>query len=189
MPGPGAELFETIRDSLGELPIIAEDLGVITPQVIELRQQFGFPGMKIIQFAFDQDALRASFDVQAPGWRNPFLPHNYTPNCVAYTGTHDNETALGWLANATPDQKQMALAYLGCTEADYARAMVRSVLSSVADTAILPLQDLLGLGNEARMNHPGTVGSNWRWRCSPGALTDQLANRLAELGVLYERAP
>jgi 4-alpha-glucanotransferase len=187
LPGPGAALFEAIRESLGDVPILAEDLGVITPEVIALLQQFGFPGMKILQFAFDQDALRASFDVQATGWRNPFLPHNYIPNCVAYTGTHDNETALGWLRNASPSQKMMALDYLGCTEPEFVQAMVRSVLASVANTAIVPLQDLLGLGNEARMNHPGTVGSNWRWRYTQNALTDQLANRLATLVNLYER--
>lgn len=187
VPGPGAKFFEAIRDSLGELPIMAEDLGVITPEVVEMLQRFGFPGMKILQFAFDQDALRASFDVESAGWRNPFLPHNYTPNCVAFTGTHDNETALGWLDNATPAQRQMALDYLGCTEPDFVQAMIRSVLSSVANTAILPLQDLLGLGNEARMNHPGTVGSNWKWRCLPDAITDQLANRLAKLVHLYDR--
>jgi 4-alpha-glucanotransferase len=186
-PGPGAALFDAIRESLGEIAILAEDLGVITPEVIALLQRFSFPGMKILQFAFDQDALRASFDVEAAGWRNPFLPHNYIPNCVAYTGTHDNETALGWLTNASPPQKAMALEYLGCTEPEFVQAMIRSVLSSVANTAIVPLQDLLELGNEARMNHPGTVGSNWKWRYRQSAVTDQLANRLARLVDLYER--
>jgi 4-alpha-glucanotransferase len=187
VPGPGAPFFEALSDSLGDLPIMAEDLGVITPEVVNLLQQFGFPGMKILQFAFDEDALRASFDVDVTDWHNPFLPHNYTSNCVAYTGTHDNETAVGWLQNATPAQKRMALDYLGCTEAEFAQAMIRSVLASVADTAIVPLQDVLDLGNEARMNHPGTVGSNWTWRFQPGALTDQLAGWLAELVALYER--
>ena len=140
-----------------------------------------------MQFAFDQDALRASFDVESAGWRNPFLPHNYTLNCVAYTGTHDNETALGWLGNATPAQRQMAMDYLGCTESNFAQAMIRGVLSSVANTAILPLQDVLELGNEARMNHPGTVGSNWKWRCLPDTLSDPLANRLARWVDLYDR--
>jgi 4-alpha-glucanotransferase len=187
VPGPGADFFRTIRRRLGDLAIIAEDLGVITPEVTDLLQQFGFPGMKILQFAFDQDALRASFDVTSPGWRNPFLPHNYVPNCIAYTGTHDNETTLGWLHSATPAQKKAALEYLGCTEPDFVQTMIRTVLASVANTAILPLQDILELGNEARMNHPGTVGSNWTWRFGQGALTPQLANRLAELTVLYER--
>ena len=187
VPGPGADFFQAIRDRLGDLAIIAEDLGVITPEVTDLLQRFGFPGMKILQFAFDQDALRASFDVTSAGWRNPFLPHNYIPNCVAYTGTHDNETTLGWLRNATPAQRQAALDYLGCTEPDFVQAMIRSVLASVANTAILPLQDILELGNEARMNHPGTIGSNWTWRVLPNALTPQLANRLAKLTDLYER--
>jgi 4-alpha-glucanotransferase len=186
-PGPGAALFEAIRESLGDISILAEDLGVITPQVIALLQRFNFPGMKILQFAFDQDALRASFDVEVAGWRNPFLPHNYVPNCVAYTGTHDNETALGWLNNASSSQKDMALDYLGCAESGFVQAMIRSVLSSVASTAIVPLQDVLELGNEARMNHPGTVGSNWKWRYRQSALTDQLSNRLARLVSLYER--
>jgi 4-alpha-glucanotransferase len=189
-PGPGASLFEAICSSLGDLPIMAEDLGVITPAVVELLERFDFPGMKILQFAFDKDALRASFgidDVDSEGWRNPFLPHNYVPNCVAYTGTHDNETALGWLNNASPSQKQMALDYLGCAESGFVQAMIRAVLSSVANTALVPLQDILGLGNEARMNHPGTVGSNWKWRYLQSALTDTLANRLASLVDLYER--
>ena len=193
--GPGAALFEALQGALGELPIMAEDLGVITPEVIELREQFGFPGIKILQFAFDEDALHASFGKrgafakrgEAEKWRNPFLPHNYTRNFVVYTGSHDNETALGWFQNATPAQQQKALAYLGCDSEDFGWALIRAALSSVADIAIIPLQDILGLGNEARMNHPGTVGSNWRWRYTPGALTDPLANRLASLVERYER--
>ncbi len=222
VPGPGAALFEALREALGELPIMAEDLGVITPEVVELRERFGFPGMKILQFAFDEDALRASFGEDASEernglpprgrggrprdggesifgtegaspreatdrWRNPFLPHNYTRNFVAYTGSHDNDTALGWFENATPDQRQKALAYLDCEPADFHWALIRAVLSSVTDMAIVPLQDILGLGNEARMNLPGTVGNNWKWRYAPGALTDQIANRLATLVELYER--
>jgi 4-alpha-glucanotransferase len=197
VPGPGAALFEALQGALGELPIMAEDLGVITPEVIELRERFGIPGMKILQFAFDEDALRASFG--EPGtfgkqgaqaetqWRNPFLPHNYTRTFVAYSGSHDNETALGWFQNATPAQQKKALAYLHCAPEDFNWALIRAALSSVADMAIIPLQDILGLGNEARMNHPGTVGSNWRWRYTPGALTDPLANRLASLVERYER--
>jgi len=193
MPGPGAALFEAIQGALGELPIIAEDLGVITPEVIELRERFGFPGMKILQFAFDEDALRASFGEHtsaqeaAETWRNPFLPHNYTRNFVVYTGTHDNDTAMGWFENATPTQRQKALDYLDCEPADLNWTLIRAVLSSVADMAIVPLQDVLGLGSEARMNLPSTVGTNWKWRYAPGALTDQAANRLAALVELYER--
>jgi 4-alpha-glucanotransferase len=187
VPGPGAALFEALREALGDLPIIAEDLGVITPEVIELRERFGFPGMKILQFAFDEDALRASFGEAGPDWRNPFLPHNYTPNFVVYTGTHDNDTARGWFENATPDQRQKALAYLDCEPANVTWALIRAVFSSVADTAIVPLQDVLGLGSEARMNLPATVGTNWKWRCAPGAWTDPIADRLATLVELYER--
>jgi 4-alpha-glucanotransferase len=195
--GPGAALFQAIQENLQAgsrepLPIMAEDLGVITPEVIELRERFGFPGMKILQFAFDQDALRASFgehasSEEARNWRNPFLPHNYTPDCVAYTGSHDNDTALGWFEHATPAQRQMALDYLDCEPADFNWAMIRAVLASVADTSIVPAQDLLGLGNEARMNLPGTVGTNWKWRYTPGAWTDRIADRLAALVKLYER--
>jgi 4-alpha-glucanotransferase len=187
-PGPGAAFFETLEGALGRLPILAEDLGVITPEVVGLRERFGIPGMKILQFAFDEDALRASFGEKTADWRNPFLPHNYGANFVAYSGTHDNETTSGWLENATPLQRQMALDYLGCADAKrFHWAMVRAVLASVADLAIVPMQDVLGLGSEARMNHPGTVGSNWTWRCPAGALTDSLANRLARLVDLYER--
>jgi 4-alpha-glucanotransferase len=210
VPGPGAALFEAIQGALGDLPIIAEDLGVITPEVIELRERFGFPGMKILQFAFDEDALRASFgertssgahgssgargssegaSLQEAGetWRNPFLPHNYARNFVVYTGTHDNDTALGWLQNATPAQRQRALAYLGGQGVEFNWALIRAALASIADMAIVPLQDVLGLGSEARMNLPSTVGTNWKWRYAPGVLTDQIANRLATLVELYER--
>ena len=148
MSGPGAALFQAIQENLQAgsrepLPIMAEDLGVITPEVIELRERFGFPGMKILQFAFDQDALRASFgehasSEEARNWRNPFLPHNYTPDCVAYTGSHDNDTALGWFEHATPAQRQMALDYLDCEPADFNWAMIRAVLASVAATRPMP---------------------------------------------------
>jgi 4-alpha-glucanotransferase len=192
VPGPGAALFEAIQDALGQLPIMAEDLGVITPEVIELRERFGFPGMKILQFAFDEDALRASFGERASQdegekWRNPFLPHNYTRNFVAYTGSHDNDTAWGWFESATSAQRQMALGYLDCEPGRFNWALIRAVLSSVADTAIVPLQDVLGLGSEARMNLPGTVGTNWKWRHTPDALTDRIAERLETLVELYER--
>jgi 4-alpha-glucanotransferase len=193
VPGPGAALFEALQGALGTLPIIAEDLGVITPEVIELRERFGFPGMKILQFAFDEDALRASFGERAStgerraSWRNPFLPHNYTRHFVAYTGSHDNDTARGWYENATPAQRQWALAYLDCAPAVFVWALIRAVLASVADTAIVPLQDILELGSEARMNLPGTVGTNWKWRYLPDLLTDRVADRLAALVELYER--
>ena len=183
-PGPGAALFEAIEDKLGQLPIMAEDLGVITPQVIALRERFGFPGMKILQFAFDQDALRASFGDYD---RNPFLPHNYTPNFIVYTGTHDNDTALGWFHSSPAQQQQKALAYLGYDGSDFNWALIRAAMASVAQVSIVPLQDILGLGSKARMNLPGTVGSNWTWRYSPGALTDDIVSRMAAMVTLYER--
>lgn len=185
--GPGAELFSTLQQELGELPIIAENLGVITAEVEQIRHQFGFPGMAILQFAFGNDP-------QGPSFR----PHNYVRNLVAYTGTHDNDTTLGWWNSQgtgdsirTPQDvaKEHAFArtYLGCADEPINWVMIRTVLASVADTAIIPLQDVLGLGSEARMNLPGTSSGNWRWRFRPGALTSELAKRLWELNKAYDR--
>ncbi len=184
VPGPSAALFAAIEKALGRLPIWAEDLGVITPEVIDLRERFGFPGMKILQFAFDEDALRASFGDYT---RNPFLPHNYTPNFVVYTGTHDNDTALGWFEHCAAEERQKAMDYLGCDAREFNWSLIRAALASVAQTAVFPLQDVLGLGTEARMNLPGTSGGNWTWRCPPGALTAQYAERLSALTACYER--
>ena len=185
LPGPGAAVFEAIEQALGKLPIWAEDLGVITPDVIELRDRFGFPGMKILQFAFDEEALHASFGEHS---RNPFLPHNYTPNFVVYTGTHDNDTALGWLNNCAEEERQKAMAYLGNDGGqEFNWALIRTAMASVARIAMIPLQDVLGLGSQARMNLPGTTGSNWKWRCPPGALADHIVARLCEMVALYER--
>lgn len=183
-PGPGAALFEAIEGALGRLPIWAEDLGVITPEVIDLRERFGLPGMKILQFAFDEAALRASFGRYT---RNPFLPHNYTENFVVYTGTHDNDTALGWFEHCPPAERRQAMAYLGCDEREFNWSLIRAAMASVAQTAMFPLQDVLGLSGNARMNLPGTTGSNWTWRCRADALTEQLAGRLAQMTTLYER--
>src|SRR6266404_2981803 len=185
--GPGAELFSILQQELGELPIIAENLGVITAEVEQIRHQFGFPGMAILQFAFGNDP-------QGPS----FLPHNYVRNLVAYTGTHDNDTSLGWWNSAgtldsirTSDDvvKEHAFArtYLGYADEPINWTMIRTVLASVADTAIIPLQDVLGLGAEARMNLPGTSRANWRWRFQPGALSSELAKRLRELNEAYDR--
>jgi len=189
VPGPKAAVFEALQRALGELPILAEDLGVITPEVIGLREQFDLPGMKILQFAFDEDALHASFGDYE---RNPFLPHNYTRQFVVYTGTHDNDTAVGWIEHAGRgrrdlDERERALAYLGCDGRDFHWTLIRAAMASVADLAIVPLQDVLGLGSEARMNLPGTVGGNWTWRCIEGAPTRALAARLADMVALYER--
>jgi 4-alpha-glucanotransferase len=184
VPGPQAAVFEAIERELGDLPILAEDLGVITPEVIELRTRFNLPGMKILQFAFDESALRASFGDYT---RNPFLPHNYTPNFCVYTGTHDNDTAAGWLANSDPQAAQKALSYLGCDTEAFPWELIRAAMASVADLAIVPVQDVLGLGSEARMNLPGTTGNNWTWRMEKGVLVGTLAQRLAEMVMLYER--
>jgi 4-alpha-glucanotransferase len=186
--GPGAALFEAVRDALGELPIVAENLGVITPEVEALRTRFGFPGMAILQFAFGTDP-------QAPTFR----PHAYTRDRVVYTGTHDNDTTIGWWTGAgagdstrTADdivrEHDFARRYLGTDGSAMHWVLIRAVLASVADLVMVPAQDLLGLGSEARMNVPGKATGNWRWRCGFGLLDDRLAARLRELTVLYERA-
>src|SRR4029077_15587697 len=186
--GPGAELFSTLQQELGELPIIAENLGVITVEVEQIRQQFGFPGMAILQFAFGNDPQGPSFP-----------PHNYVRNLVAYTGTHDNDTTLGWWnSEGTMDsirtsedvlkEHVFARTYLGYADDEPINwAMIRAVLASIADTAIIPLQDVLGLGTEARMNLPGTSRGNWCWRFPTGVLSSELAKRLRELNEAYDR--
>jgi len=186
--GPGAELFSTLQQELGELPIIAENLGVITKEVEQIRHKFEFPGMAILQFAFGNDP-------QGPSFR----PHNYVRNLVAYTGTHDNDTTLGWWnSQGTIDSTRtsedvlkehvFARTYLGYADDEPINwAMIRTVLASVADTAIIPLQDIIGLGTEARMNLPGTSRGNWRWRFQPGVLSAELAKRLRQLNEAYDR--
>ena len=185
--GPGAELFQAIESQLGELPIVAEDLGLITPEVEALRDQLGFPGMRVLQFAFSDD----------PGAQT-HRPHRYPPNCVVYTGTHDNDTAVGWFrsqpgrrSTRTPTQvekeREFALRYLGSDGREIHWDLIRAAWSSVADLAIAPLQDLLGLGSEARMNTPGTTSGNWRWRYVSELLTPAVEDRLAELTALYDR--
>ena len=147
---PGEALFEAIKKKLGKLPVLAEDLGVITPEVEALRDKFEFPGMKVLQFAFGSD----------PG--NPFLPFNYTRNAVVYTGTHDNDTTVGWFNTANDYEKQNLLLYLGCISPEGIHwDLIRLALSSIANQAIIPLQDVLGLGTEARMNFPSTAEGNW----------------------------
>ena len=176
VPGPGAAFFEAVREQLGELPIIAEDLGLITEDVLALRDHFAFPGMKVLQFA-----------PSAPD--NVYLPHHYEPNCVVYTGTHDNDTTRGWWSAANPDERDFLARYLGQRPADETIAwlLIRLAFSSVAQTAIVPLQDVLGLGSEARMNTPGTGGGNWAWRYDPARLTPTLQERLRDLTQLYSR--
>jgi 4-alpha-glucanotransferase len=183
---PGKELFSAIREALGELPIIAEDLGVITPDVEKLRDGFGFPGMRVLQFAFSSDA------------KNNDLPHNYHQNVVVYSGTHDNDTAVGWFnsvagpgSTRTEEQidaeRNFCLKYLNTEGKQIHWDFIRAVLASVADTAIVPLQDVLGLGTEARMNLPNSTNRNWTWRFKEDALTDAHAERLRDLTETYGR--
>ncbi len=175
-PAPGAAMLDAARAALGALPIIAEDLGVITPDVEALRDRYGFPGMSILQFAFGS------------GPRNPYLPHNFKQASVVYTGTHDNDTTAGWYATASEEERHHAREYLASDGSRIVWDLVRLGLASVADTAITPLQDLLELGSAARMNRPGVPGGNWRWRYSPHALSPELLNRLKALTELFGRA-
>jgi 4-alpha-glucanotransferase len=173
--GPGADFFHTVKDTLGELPIIAEDLGEITPDVIELRDQFNLPGMKVLVFAFNS------------GPENEFLPHNFTEDCAVYTGTHDNDTVRGWFERVEDWEKDYARRYLGVSGENIAWDVIRAAWSSVAAYALAPLQDLLGLGNEARMNYPGSSQGNWTWRYRPDALTEDLEKKLLEFNQTYGR--
>jgi 4-alpha-glucanotransferase len=176
--GPGRELFDTIFELLGPLPIIAEDLGVITPAVVKLMDHCGFPGMKILQFAFDS------------GDPNDYIPHNYDAHSVTYTGTHDNDTILGWAASASAEDRDFALEYLNIRSDDEINwGFIRGALSTVSDTAIIPMQDVLGLDSQSRMNLPGTTGGNWGWRlrsCQPADTA--VTARLANLTRLYGRS-
>jgi 4-alpha-glucanotransferase len=173
--GPDVKLFHALQSALGDLPIVAEDLGVVTPEVVALREGFGFPGMKVLQFAFDSDAT------------NPYLPFNFDHKCVIYTGTHDNDTTRGWYNSQSAEIKDKVRLYLGVDGHDISWDMIRLASSSVADIAIIPLQDVLSLGSEARMNRPGDPSGNWQWRYPAGALTETLAHRLRTLTDLYGR--
>ncbi len=175
IPCPGKEFFEALRNEFGDLPIIAEDLGVITPDVEELRDSFGLPGMKILQFAFDSSEA------------NDYIPYNYVKNCIVYTGTHDNDTVVGWFENASAADRAYVLDYLNTNDHDIHWSFIRLAWASVANTAILPMQDLLGLKTSARMNLPGTTRDNWQWRVAADAFTPELAAKLAHLTVTYGR--
>ena len=174
---PGDQFFSILKQELGELPIVAEDLGVITPEVEALRDKYGFPGMKILHFAFDSDRS------------NPFLPYNYVNhNCVVYTGTHDNDTTLGWFEKRSFEDKQKVVDYLGCIgEKGIHWSLISLAMSSVANVAIFPLQDILGLGSWAKMNTPSTVENNWTWRYSYDDLNEGLRGHLAYITYLYGR--
>jgi 4-alpha-glucanotransferase len=174
VPGPGADLFNAIQAALGDLPIIAEDLGEITPDVVELRDRFNLPGMKILQFSFS-------------GPDNPFLPHHYKSNCVVYTGTHDNDTSLGWYRTAPENERDFYHRYINRDNADVPGDMLRAIWGSVAVFAVAPLQDFLRLGTEARLNFPGKVGGFWSWRMDASVLSDNLKGYIRELNWVFQR--
>ena len=177
LPGPGDAFFEALREALGDdLPIIAEDLGMITDEVRALRKRVGLPGMKVLHFAFSEDA------------EHEYLPHNYRSDCVVYLGTHDNDTTIGWFKSREHAERDFVLRYLGRDEHDIVWAMMQLAFMSVAQIAIVTAQDLLRLGPEARMNTPGVAGGNWQWRCLPGALNDNVALWLGDLTTTYGRA-
>jgi 4-alpha-glucanotransferase len=187
--GPGADLFVALQEALGELPVVAENLGVITPEVEAIRTRFGFPGMAVLQFAFGKDP-------QAPD----FKPHNYPRNRVAYTGTHDNDTVVGWWTSSgagdstrTPEdvrkEREHAARYLDLNGREINWVMMRALMASVADMVLFPLQDVLGFGSETRMNTPAVLGGNWRWRYRRDMLSAATAERLREMTSLYGREP
>ena len=174
--GPGMDLFCELEKKLGKLPIIVEDLGFLTPSVHKLLKDSGFPGMKVIQFAFDS---REESD---------YLPHTYTNHCVVYTGTHDNATVMGWMKTAPKASVKYAKEYLNLTkEEGYNWGMMRAAWSSVADMAIVPMQDILGLGSEARINTPSTLGNNWKWRATPEQIDAKVAKKLYHYMQMYGR--
>lgn len=173
---PGEELFSKLQQEFQPLCLIAEDLGIITPEVTALRDQFRFPGMKVLQFAFD-----GHHD-------NPYLPHNHIPNSVAYTGTHDNNTTVGWFENLSHEERSRVCEYLGISPNDMPWALIRTVLMSVSRLAIIPMQDILALGADSRMNTPGVAEGNWRWRFHWEQVPDGLESRMRHLIALYGRA-
>ena len=176
--GPGIDLFRVIRKALGDLDIIAEDLGFLTPSVRQLLQDSGYPGMKVLEFAFN------------PGEESDYLPHNYNDNCVVYTGTHDNDTLRSWFRTLDWGSKDFAYRYMGnhrTPEEEIHWDFIRLALSSVAKLAVIPVQDYLGLGREARINEPSTLGGNWTWRMLPGELNDDLLSRCWHMAKWYSR--
>ena len=180
VPGPGMDFFSVVQDTLGSLPIIAEDLGVITPGVVALRDGLGLPGMKVLQFAFG-----------GSGGENSFLPHNHVPNCVVYTGTHDNNTTLGWWMSgeATPDIQSYLQEYIGHEVYEPHWELIRVGMKSVGHTFVTPMQDVLGFGEDTRMNIPGQAGGNWGWRFTAEWLDDPAHDRLAHFTRIFGRWP
>jgi 4-alpha-glucanotransferase len=182
LPGPRMAFFETVRDALGTLPIIAEDLGVITPGVVALRDGLNLPGMKVLQFAFGGDCADGT---------DPFLPHNHLQNCIVYTGTHDNNTTAGWWQSgeATPDMQECLRDYVGHEITEPNWDLIRLGMMSVAHTFVTPLQDVFGFGEDTRMNLPGREGGNWGWRFTPEWLQHPSHERLATMTRRYGRSP
>lgn len=176
---PGIELFQKLRAEFGKLPIVAEDLGEMFDSVRRLLKKTGFPGMRVMQFGF------------APYWESEHLPHNYPVHCVAYPGTHDNNTVADWLQNGDPGEVLRATRYLGLNEKEgMVEGFLRGVLASPAELVIVPMADWMGLGAEGRINTPGVVGNgNWSWRCMPGSVSVTLARRVREQCRMYGRAP
>ncbi len=175
-PGPGYKLFEVMKKTLGNRAVIAEDLGFLTPSVLKLVKKTGYPGMKILQFAFD-----------ATG-ESDYLPHKYPNNCVVYTGTHDNDTVNGWLATLNKKDLAFVKKYVNVKRTpELCETLIRTALGSVADTAVIPMQDYLGLGGEARINTPSTLGGNWEWRMEKDACTEELSKHMLELAWIYGR--
>ncbi len=172
---PGNALFKKLKQELGDIPVIAEDLGVITPDVEEMRKKFGFPGMKILLFAFSGDP------------QDPYRPHNYPRNCVAYTGTHDNDTALGWYQRVPDEERKFCLQYMNRDGSDFSWDLIRTCWSSVGNLAIAPMQDFLNLDNQSRMNYPGNPSGNWQWRMQDTAIDRGLEERIREINRLYDR--
>ena len=175
--GPKEKLFQAVQKKLGKLPIIAEDLGIITPEVTKLREKFAFPGMKVLHFAF------------AEGPENNFLPHHYESNCVVYTGTHDNDTTQGWYDKATEPERDFVRRYCSTDAREIHWDLIGLASGSAADLAIFPFQDILGLGSEGRMNFPGTAMGNWDWRFSWDQVGPEHATRIHELSALFGRVP
>ena len=178
-PGPGLDFFQAVNKALGKRQIIAEDLGFLTPSVRRLLRATGYPGMKVLEFAFDPK-----------GADSEYLPHNYPHNCVVYAGTHDNETIEGWLASAAPGTRRYAKRYFTLTRREgWAWGVMRGGWASTADLAVMQMQDLLSIGAEGRINIPSTLGGNWQWRMLPGQAAPALADRLRQSMALYHRLP
>ncbi|MCM1123017.1 MAG: 4-alpha-glucanotransferase [Eubacterium sp.] len=176
--GPGYDIFKAMKEQIGNKPVIAEDLGFLTKSVIKLVKKTGYPGMKILQFAFD------------PREESDYLPHNYTANSIVYTGTHDNDTTLGWYGSLSRADRAFAKKYLNIrTNKEIQWEFIRAAMASVSETCVIPIQDYLGLGAEARINIPSTLGINWKWRMLPGQFTEELAGRILEMTKLYGRLP